>query len=47
MAVEAIPEVKAERHLSGADVESVVLSAKAAGVEAGRKELARADLEQA
>jgi len=46
MPAEAVPEVKAERHLSGADVESVVLSAKRRALTAGRKELAREDLEQ-
>lgn len=47
LAADAMPEIKAERHLSGADVESVVLSAKRRALTAGRKELTREDLEQA
>jgi AAA+ superfamily predicted ATPase len=47
LAADAVPDVKAERHLSGADVESVVLAAKRRVLTAGRKEITREDLEQA
>jgi SpoVK/Ycf46/Vps4 family AAA+-type ATPase len=47
LAADAVCEVPADRHLSGADIESVILAAKRAALTAGRGELARADLEQA
>ena len=47
LAADALPEVKAERHLSGADVESIILSAKRKALTAGRKELNREDIESA
>ena len=43
----AVPPVSPERHLSGADVESIVLGAKRIVLSDGREEVARADLEQA
>ncbi|HVC97421.1 MAG TPA: AAA family ATPase [Pirellulales bacterium] len=47
LAADAVVEVPADRHLSGADIESVVLAAKRAALTAGRGELSRADLRQA
>ena len=47
VAADAIPDVKAERHLSGADVESIILAAKRRVLTAGRKEITRDDLEKA
>src|SRR6185369_6508809 len=47
LADDALPPVKAERHLSGSDIESIVLSAKRHALMADRAEVGRADLEQA
>jgi len=47
LAAGAVPEVSPDRHLSGADIESIVLAAKRGVVSAGRKDLTRADLDQA
>ena len=47
LAADAVVEVPADRHLSGADIESVVLAAKRAALTAGRDELLHADLRQA
>ena len=47
LAPEALPEVKADRHLSGADVEGIVLAAKRRALMADRKEISREDIEQA
>jgi AAA+ superfamily predicted ATPase len=44
---EALPAVKAQRFLSGSDIESIVLAAKRRAVSAGRSELQQADLEEA
>ncbi len=41
----AIPSVPAGGHLSGADIESIVLAARRAAMTAGRVELTRADLQ--
>jgi len=46
LAADAIPPVSAERKLTGADIESIVLGARRAGLADGRKEITRADLEQ-
>jgi SpoVK/Ycf46/Vps4 family AAA+-type ATPase len=47
LAGDAIPNVSAERSLSGADIESVVLAARRGALAAARKELTRADVEAA
>jgi AAA+ superfamily predicted ATPase len=47
LAGDAIPNVSAERSLSGADIESVVLAARRGALTAARKELTRADVEAA
>jgi SpoVK/Ycf46/Vps4 family AAA+-type ATPase len=47
LASDAVPSVQAERHLSGADIESIVLSAKRRVLSAGRTELQKSDLEGA
>ena len=47
LASNSIPEVLSDRHLSGADIESIVLSAARVILEADRDELTRADLEEA
>lgn len=47
LAADAIPTVSADGRLSGADIESIVLSAKRAAMAAGRTDLTRADLELA
>ena len=44
LAADSIPPVSAERQLSGADIESVVLSAKRRALTAGRTEITAADL---
>lgn len=44
---EDIPTVSADRHLSGADIESIVLGAKRRILAAGRTDLHKADLEEA
>jgi AAA+ superfamily predicted ATPase len=44
---EALPAVKAERHLSGSDVESVVIAAWRRALTAGRTAVEKADLEGA
>ena len=41
LAADALPKVSTDRHLSGADIESVVLAAKRAALGAGRAELTR------
>ena len=47
LAADALPSIKADRFLSGSDIESVVLSAKRKVLTSGRKELTREDLESA
>jgi SpoVK/Ycf46/Vps4 family AAA+-type ATPase len=47
LAADAVPPVSPERRLSGADIESVVLSARRQALSAGRDTLQRADLEEA
>ena len=44
VAANAIPEVSPDRHLSGADIESIVLAAARGILGSGRNELTRADL---
>jgi AAA+ superfamily predicted ATPase len=44
---EALPAIKAQRFLSGSDIESIVLAAKRRTVSAGRSELQQGDLEEA
>jgi ATP-dependent 26S proteasome regulatory subunit len=44
---EAIPAISAERHLSGADIESIILSAKRRILAAGRTDVQQGDLEEA
>ncbi len=46
LAAGAIPDVSPDRHLSGADIESIVLAAKRKAQATGQAELTRADLEQ-
>jgi ATP-dependent 26S proteasome regulatory subunit len=46
MAADAIPAVGAERRLTGADIESIVLGARRLSMTAGRQEISKADLEQ-
>ncbi|MEX0712465.1 MAG: ATP-binding protein, partial [Pirellulales bacterium] len=43
----ALPDVDPERHLSGADIESIVLAAKRRAMSADRVELTRDDVERA
>jgi SpoVK/Ycf46/Vps4 family AAA+-type ATPase len=45
LAADALPAVSADKRLSGADIESVVLAAKRAALSAGRPEVTAADLE--
>ena len=45
MADDAVPDVPAERNMSGADIESVVLNAKRRVLSDGREEVTRDDLE--
>jgi SpoVK/Ycf46/Vps4 family AAA+-type ATPase len=45
LAADAIPAITADGHLSGADIESIVLGARRTAMAAGRAELTRADLE--
>jgi len=47
LAADAVPPVTSELRLTGADIESIVVSAKREAITAGRTELARADLERA
>ncbi|HUG92153.1 MAG TPA: AAA family ATPase [Planctomycetaceae bacterium] len=47
LCADSIPPVSAERQLSGADIESVVLSAKRRALTAGRTEITSADLSEA
>jgi len=47
LAADAVPPVSPERRLTGADMESIVLSAKREALSAGRTEIGRADLERA
>lgn len=47
LAADAVPPVKADRRLSGADIESVVLLAKRRALSAGRSTLQQSDLEEA
>ncbi len=44
---ESLPTMKTDRHLSGADIESVILAAKRQAVSAGRDEVQKTDVEQA
>jgi SpoVK/Ycf46/Vps4 family AAA+-type ATPase len=45
--LEALPPIKAERHLSGSDIESIVVATKRRALGAGRTETQKADLEEA
>ena len=45
LAADAVPAVKADRQLSGADIEGVVLSARRVALVAKRKEVTRSDIE--
>jgi SpoVK/Ycf46/Vps4 family AAA+-type ATPase len=47
LTAEDLPVVSADRHLSGADIESIVLSAKRRVLAAGRSALQKVDLEEA
>lgn len=47
LAADAVPAVTAERKLTGADIESIVLAARRQARAAGRNEVSRADLETA
>jgi ATP-dependent 26S proteasome regulatory subunit len=47
LAPEDLPTVSVERHLSGADIESIVLGAKRRVLATGRTDLQKADLEEA
>jgi SpoVK/Ycf46/Vps4 family AAA+-type ATPase len=47
LTADALPKVSADRHLSGADIESILLGAKRVALAAGRKDLASGDLEAA
>lgn len=47
LGADAVPDVSAERGLSGADIESVVLAARRTALTAGREEVTRADLQAA
>ena len=47
LAADAVPEVSPDRRLSGADIESIVLSAKRVLQSTDRKQLTKADLEAA
>jgi SpoVK/Ycf46/Vps4 family AAA+-type ATPase len=47
LAADALPRVTAERRLTGADIESIVLSARREAVSAGRTEVTRSDLDKA
>ncbi len=47
LAADAVPRVTAERRLTGADIESIVLSARREALSAGRAEVTRADLDRA
>jgi ATP-dependent 26S proteasome regulatory subunit len=47
LADDAVPEVSPDRKLTGADIESIVLHARRRGLVEGRREITRADLEQA
>jgi SpoVK/Ycf46/Vps4 family AAA+-type ATPase len=42
-----VPPITTDRHLSGADIESIVLSTKRRALTAGRMEIQKADLEEA
>jgi SpoVK/Ycf46/Vps4 family AAA+-type ATPase len=47
LAADAVPAVSADRKLTGADIESIVLNARRLGLAEGRPEITRADLAQA
>ena len=47
LAADAVPEVSVDRHLSGADIESIVLSAVRVAMAESRSQLTRADLDNA
>ncbi len=47
LAAEALPSVKADRHLSGSDIESIVLAGKRRALSSGRAETHKEDLEEA
>ena len=47
LAADALPAVSPDRHLSGSDLESIVLAARRRVLAAGRQEVGRADLEAA
>lgn len=47
LAADAVPEVSPERHLTGADIESIVLAARRISRAAGHDAITRAELEQA
>jgi len=44
---DALPPLKAERHLSGSDIESIVIAARRRGLAAGRDTVENADVEEA
>lgn len=47
LAADALPDVKADRRLSGSDIESLMLGAKRQALTKGQSELTRKDLEEA
>jgi SpoVK/Ycf46/Vps4 family AAA+-type ATPase len=47
LAADVLPKISAQRRLSGADVESIVLAAKRVALTAGRDELSSADIDGA
>jgi ATP-dependent 26S proteasome regulatory subunit len=47
LTLDDVPPVTTDRHLSGADIESIVLSTKRRALTAGRTEVQKADLEEA
>jgi AAA+ superfamily predicted ATPase len=44
---DALPAVKADRHMSGSDIESIVVSARRAALAAGRSAVTKADVDEA
>jgi AAA+ superfamily predicted ATPase len=44
---DAVPAVKAERHLSGSDIESIVITARRRALSAGRPAVEKADVDEA
>jgi SpoVK/Ycf46/Vps4 family AAA+-type ATPase len=47
LSAETLPAVKADRHLSGSDIESVVIAARRQALSSGRSDIEKGDLEQA